>query len=457
MQMPINYFYQGYKKSLDFHGYTSRKEFGYFFLFDVFILIVLIFLDAIFHNSYSNEVLFPLTRSGLILGTVPRVSIGIRRLRDAGKSGWWFLFPFPFPFWIWVWDVSSDKKRSSEPNNSNKKNYDLNYKKDISSGDILDRLGKIGEAEGLGAFNFSRFFGGINKPHTVEEIEESLIVGTQSTTPKIEDISLDYPQPWLFFRLVTVSVVLFYAFVFAYYAFENINLVPGLIFSGSFAVPISTLFLFYELNIRRNIPLWQIMRLVLFGGILSIFIALILFENTETLSYAFGASAAGLVEEPAKLGALLILMRGERIKKYPYILNGLLLGAAVGCGFAVFESAGYALNTALTSSVDKMIENIQIRGILSPFAHIVWTAVSGAAMWRVLKGGNFKFKLLQQNEFKKPFLVIVICHFIWNTGLNLPFFGKYIICGGVAWVVALSLVNLGIKQIADEKSGKEVF
>ena len=323
--------------------------------------------------------------------------------------------------------------------------------------DFVEGLGKIGEAEGLGAFNFKRFFGGINKPHTVEEIEESLIVGTQFTTPKIEDISLDYPQPWLFFRLVTVSVVLFYVFVFAYYAFENIYLVPGLLFSGSFAVPISTLFLFYELNIRRNVPLWQIMRLVLFGGILSIIIALVLFANTETLSNALGASAAGIIEEPAKLGALLILMRGGRIKKYPYILNGLLLGAAVGCGFAAFESAGYALNIGLTSSVDGMIENIQIRGILSPFAHIVWTAVSGAAMWRVLKGGDFKFKLLQRNEFKKPFLVIVLCHFIWNLGIDLPFLGTYIICGGVAWVVALSLVNLGIQQIADEKSGKEIF
>ena len=186
------------------------------------------------------------------------------------------------------------------------------------------------------------------------------------------------------------------------------------------------------------------------------FIALVLFENTETLSNAFGASAAGLVEEPAKLGALLILIRGERIKKYPYILNGLLLGAAVGCGFAAFESAGYALNIGLTS-VDMMIDNIQIRGILSPFAHIVWTAVSGAAMWRVLRGSDFKLKFLQKNEFKYPFLVIVICHFIWNSGLNLPFFGTYIICGGVAWIVALSLVNLGIKQIADEKLGKKVF
>ena len=183
------------------------------------------------------------------MGIIPRVSISIRRLRDAGKSVWWFFFPFPLPFWLWVWDVSIDQTKFCESNKSKSTNTDENYKKDISSKDLLGKLGRVGEAEGLGEFNFSRFFGGINKPHTVDEIEESLIVGTQSTTPQIEDISLDYPQPWLFFRLVTFSIILFYAFVVAYYAFENINLMPGLIFSGSFAVPISTLFLFFELTL----------------------------------------------------------------------------------------------------------------------------------------------------------------------------------------------------------------
>ena len=101
-------------------------EFGYFFLFDVLSLILLIFFDAIIHNTYSNEVLFPLTRCALILGTLPRVSIGIRRLRDAGKSGWWFLFPFPFPFWLWVWDVSSNQNRSNEANKKNQKNNNPN-------------------------------------------------------------------------------------------------------------------------------------------------------------------------------------------------------------------------------------------------------------------------------------------------------------------------------------------
>ncbi len=120
---------------------------------------------------------------------------------------------------------------------------------------IADELAKIGGGDGLGDFNFKRFFGGIYQEHSEEEVEQSLIVGTSTTTPSIKDISLDYPQPWLFFRLITGSIILFYSFVAVYDQFENSNLLPGMIFTGSFAVPISTLFLFFELNIRRNVPI----------------------------------------------------------------------------------------------------------------------------------------------------------------------------------------------------------
>lgn len=330
-------------------------------------------------------------------------------------------------------------------------------KRNKDSDNLFKRIGKIGEAEGVGEFKFQRFFGGIFQKHTVEEIEQSLIVGTKTTTPKIKEVILDYPQPWLFFRLVSASVLLFYAFLLAYRYFDNTKLVPGLIFCGSFAVPISTLFLFFEINIRKNVPLWQVIRLVFFGGILSMVITLILFQNTQSLSNAFGASSAGLIEEPAKLGALIFLMRGENIKKYPYILNGLLLGASVGCGFAAFESAGYALEAGLFSSTGKMIESIQLRGILSPFGHIVWTAVSGAALWRVKKGGYFSLQLFKDKRFFKPFGLIVACHFIWNSGLPSPFMLIQLISGLTSWVVALSLVNLGIQEIEKEQSGEKVF
>lgn len=319
---------------------------------------------------------------------------------------------------------------------------------------VVSGISQISGGEGIGEFKFSTFFGDIFKPHSEDEVEESLIVGTKKTTPSIEELVIEYPKPWLFFRLVTGSLILFYGFVFAYQQFENPNLIPGLILSGSFAVPLATLFLFFEINIRRNVPIWQVLRLVLFGGILSLFVALLLFENTDFLEKSMGASVAAIVEEPAKLAALLLLMKGKR--KFSYILNGLLLGAAVGCGFAAFESAGYALRFGLLD-IKEMIDVIQLRGLLSPFAHIVWTAVAGAAMWRVKRGGDFSFNLCKQKEFYMPFAIIMVCHAIWNSEIELPFWGKYIACGFVAWVTALSLLNLGIKQIREEKAGVQIF
>lgn len=319
---------------------------------------------------------------------------------------------------------------------------------------VVSGISQISGGEGIGDFKFSEFFSEIFKPHTEDEVEESLIVGTKKTTPSIEDLSVDYPKPWLFFRLVTGALILFYGFVFSYQQFENINLIPGLIITGSFAVPISTLFLFFELNIRRNVPVWQVLRLVLFGGILSLFAALALFENTDFLEKSMGASVAGVVEEPAKLAALLFLMKGKR--NFSYILNGLLLGAAVGCGFAAFESAGYALRYGLTDT-QEMINIIQLRGLLSPFAHIIWTAVAGAAMWKVKRGGPFSIELCKSKDFYMPFGIVVACHAFWNSDFEIPFYGKYIACGFVAWIVGLSLLNTGINQIKREKLGERIF
>ncbi len=91
--------------------------------------------------------------------------------------------------------------------------------------------------------------------------------------------------------------------------------------------------------------------------------------------------------------------------------------------------------------------------------HIIWTAVAGVALWRVQKGGSFYIGLLKKREFYLPFRAVILCHVIWNSGLlyRIPFFSGYIFIGLIAWILALSLVNLGIKQIADEKAGKQIF
>tara|TARA_Y100001968_G_C19163404_1_gene621983 strand:- start:21 stop:740 length:720 start_codon:yes stop_codon:yes gene_type:complete len=224
----------------------------------------------------------------------------------------------------------------------------------------------------------------------------------------------------------------------------------GLMLVGNFAIPLSILTLFFELNIRKNIPIWTVARIGLIGGLVSFFFTVI-FHIFTGLS---GNWSAAITEEPAKLIALILLTRGGA--KYPYILNGLLLGAAIGCSFSAFESVQYALDLRF-----EPIGIIFLRAALAPFTHIVWTALAGAALWRVQRGGEFRFGLIQKMEFLVPFGIVILLHMIWNTfayALVADFsFGGNILLGVIAWIMVLFFVNLGIQQIADEQKGKKLF
>jgi RsiW-degrading membrane proteinase PrsW (M82 family) len=64
--------------------------------------------------------------------------------------------------------------------------------------------------------------------------------------------------------------------------------------------------------------------------------------------------------------------------------DGIVLGAAVGFGFAAFESAGYAFAALFTTgglSLPNLVETEVLRGILTPVGHGLWTAVLGGALF----------------------------------------------------------------------------
>ena len=132
------------------------------------------------------------------------------------------------------------------------------------------------------------------------------------------------------------------------------------------------------------------------------------------------------------------------------LFNGLLFGAAVGTGFAAFESAGYALRMGFINT-DLMKDTIMIRGMLSPFAHIAWTAMCGAALWRVKGDKKFSFTMVKDLRFLRIFIIAVVLHMVWNSPLQLPFYGKYAILGVVAWIVILALIQDGLKELREEK------
>lgn len=312
---------------------------------------------------------------------------------------------------------------------------------------IRQGFNKLIGLEELKDFKLRDVFSQVFKKHSLVEMEDQLVTGTMSSTPAITDIETSWARPWLFSRLLLVSLVLTIVLIFGFQTFKNENLIPGLIFIGSFAVPVSTLIFFLEMNAPRNISIFVTMTLVFIGGVTSLFLALIFFDKLEFLSTLLKASSAGIIEEIAKV--LILVAIFGRIGRYKWVLNGLLLGAAIGTGFAAFESAGYAYRSTDFQSI---VDSIVLRGLLAPFMHIVWTANAAAALWMVKGDRKFNFSMVSDMRFLRVMISSMLLHMIWNadfTTIPLPIFLdlKFPVLGIIAWTITFRLVQTGLSQL----------
>jgi RsiW-degrading membrane proteinase PrsW (M82 family) len=324
-----------------------------------------------------------------------------------------------------------------------------------AAADFIERLSEqITSAAGLEKverFNLSETFSEVFRRREADEIEDYLIVGTRTTTPELASVEANWPRPWFFFRAFILTAVAYALFIFGWNQFRNLNLIPGLIMIGSLAGPFTLLIFFFEVNVARNVSLYQVLRLMLIGGGLSLIVSLFGFQMTN-MSRTLGPPAAGIIEEVGKAAALLLVVNQLR---YRWTLNGLLFGAAVGAGFAVFESAGYAfrLGVLAANSSTVLFDVIQTRGILSVLGgHVLWTALVGAALWRVRGDQRLRLSMLADPGFLRVFAVAVAAHMVWDMGFALPLYLKYIALGFVVWVVLLSMIQGGLRQIKTEQA-----
>nr|WP_174729035.1 PrsW family glutamic-type intramembrane protease [Mesobacillus harenae] len=87
------------------------------------------------------------------------------------------------------------------------------------------------------------------------------------------------------------------------------------------------------MNVPQNISIYKITKILFTGGILSLIIAVFLFEFSGSTSVIM----VGIVEEAAKVLAIIWFLKDRQVK---YIFNGLLIGAAVGTGFLPLSQQG---------------------------------------------------------------------------------------------------------------------
>ena len=89
------------KKYVEFSGRARRKEYWMFTLISVIISIVLGIVDRLIgtdFNNGSNGVLSSVYSLAVLL---PSLAVGVRRLHDTNRSGWWILIGLiPCVGWI---------------------------------------------------------------------------------------------------------------------------------------------------------------------------------------------------------------------------------------------------------------------------------------------------------------------------------------------------------------------
>ena len=283
-------------------------------------------------------------------------------------------------------------------------------------------------------------FSAVFKPHHKDDCEKILLAGTARDAGNNANMLNSWQKPWLFARILGFGLLLvgLLWLIMEYFpGYSDFFLVP-IAFLGAFVVPFAVLFFYFELNVPRNISIYNVIGMALAGGILELLFNIILNPIIEKRG---GAYLAPFAEEPAKLIALSLFLRKSKRR---YILNGVLVGGAVGAGFSAFETMGYFVRSNIGVLLD--------RGLLSPGGHVLWAALYGGAL-AIVKGNQpLQSKHYFDSRFLKYFGVAMLLHMVWNMDFELlpiPLFidVKYVILTSAGWMLLLHIILLGLQQV----------
>ncbi|MGJ5755716.1 RsiW-degrading membrane proteinase PrsW (M82 family) [Streptomyces puniciscabiei] len=195
------------------------------------------------------------------------------------------------------------------------------------------------------------------------------------------------------------------------YETRNSVLLPTLILLGSFLVPVAFVLWAYERH-GRDLGVSAILGCFLAGGALGVLGAPLTGPYPVSPSPAMFVGV-GLIEEAAKLGALVFALRRQPAVRG--LRAGLVLGAAVGLGFAALESAGCAVNAAVSAQgidLRTLLETEIVRGLLASFGHGVWTAIAGGVLLsRRRLNGHFRVSA----PVAGTWLGVSLLHALWES------------------------------------------
>jgi protease PrsW len=241
-------------------------------------------------------------------------------------------------------------------------------------------------------------------------------------------------------RVLLTSALLYLVGLVVLILTENPNLFPTVVMLGNFMVPVTYVVFFYERSHLSDVTLPITAVSFVYGGLLGVFAAALLEPLLLHRLDVLTVFEIGLIEEFAKILGVLVIARRQRHHEE---MDGLILGAAAGMGFAALESTGYAFTAFLRSggSLSITVATTLLRGLLAPVGHGTWTAILAGVLFRESPAGDLRIN----HRVVLAYVTVAVLHGLWDLlpGLLSAFnVSETGILGGQAAVAAAGFLIL---------------
>jgi RsiW-degrading membrane proteinase PrsW (M82 family) len=192
----------------------------------------------------------------------------------------------------------------------------------------------------------------------------------------------------------------------------------------------------------------------LWGATGAVFLSLVLNTANGILLSALGlgeltaALSAPWVEEGAK-GIALLALYAWKADEFDNVTDGIVYASMVGLGFAMTENVSYYGAALATGGSEGAAVTLVVRGVMSPFAHPFFTAMTGIGLGIA-------------RETRTPWLrwtapvaglgMAILLHFLWNASATVSaaaYLGTFFFLMVPLFVGVLGLVCWSLAREAD--------
>ena len=191
------------------------------------------------------------------------------------------------------------------------------------------------------------------------------------------------------------------------------SLITPLILIGAATAPAAFTALSYGRELRCTLPAAVLVGVAALAGLFGAAVAGLLTYGTLNSLGPLPTLAVALVEEGV---ALLVPLAALWVFASRRAMDGLLVGAAAGAGFAAAETLSYLI-TSLVGGGGAIGHELLVRGLLGPAAHLAWTGIAATALWLAAQERRSARSL---RRFVLAAAGVVLLHTLWEIASPVP-------------------------------------